>query len=196
MYFEHESSCDTIHYFNWQTRASKIIQNLYTQRTYATLSWTHTSTSCENTYHDKELKFLKTVREIPVDKVPKNSNIISSHVIYKVKEGDDGSLKIKSRILRQGNKDKEKGNLKTNSSICPPTGIRILLAIATIMKWSLDKIDFTSAFLQNKAVKRDVYVVHPRECRRKSFYWFLLTSANGLVYANAKWQEQCDFLIF
>ena len=37
-------------------------------------------------------------------------------------------------------------------------------------------------------------MVPPRECRRKSFYWPLLTSAYGPVSANAKWQEQCDFL--
>ena len=38
-----------------------------------------------NACHDEELKFLKTVREVPVDKVSKNYNIITSHVMYKVK---------------------------------------------------------------------------------------------------------------
>ena len=34
-----------------------------------------------NTYHDEKLKFLTTVREVPKHEVPKNSNIITSHVI-------------------------------------------------------------------------------------------------------------------
>ncbi len=39
-----------------------------------------------------------------------------------------------------------------------------------------------------------MYVVPPRECRNRSSYWLLLTSAYGLVNANAKWQEHCDQL--
>ncbi len=62
------------------------------------------------------------------------------------------------------------------------------------MKWPLAKIDFVNAFLQTGDAKRDVYVIPPRECRRRSSYWLLLTSAYGLVNANAKWQEHCDHL--
>ena len=64
----------------------------------------------------------------------------------------------------------------------------------TITKWPLSKIDVTSAFLQTGAAKRVVYVVLPRECRRKSFYWLLLTFAYEIVNANAQWQAQCEFL--
>ena len=62
------------------------------------------------------------------------------------------------------------------------------------MTWPIAKIDFTSAFLQTGDAKRDVYVIPPRECKNRSFYWLLLTSAYGLVNANAKWQEHCDHL--
>ena len=147
-----------------------------------------------NAYRDEVLKFLKTVREVPIHEVPKNSSTITSHVIYKVKENDDGSFKMKARIAPHGNKDKEKLMLKTDSSQCPPTGMGILLSIAAMMQWPLAKIDFTSAFLQTGEAKRDGYVVPPRECQRKSFYWLLLTSAYSLVNANAKWQEHCDSL--
>ena len=82
----------------------------------------------------------------------------------------------------------------TDSSQCPPTGIQILTSIATVMKWLISKIDFVSAFLQTGDAKRNVYVIPPRECRRRSYYWLLLTSAYGLVNANAKWQEHCDHL--
>ena len=76
----------------------------------------------------------------------------------------------------------------------PPTGICILLSIATMMKWPLSKIDLSRAFLQTGAAKREVYVILPRECRQKSFYWLQRTSAYILFNANAKWQEQCDFV--
>ena len=38
--------------------------------------------------------------------------------------------------------------------------------------------------------------IPPRECRRRSSLRLLLTSAYGLVNANAKWQEHCDHLFF
>ena len=69
-----------------------------------------------NAYSDEELKFLKNVREVPIHEVPKNSNTMTSHVIYKVKENDDGSFKMKARIAPQSNKDKEKQMLRTDSS--------------------------------------------------------------------------------
>ena len=101
---------------------------------------------------------------------------------------------MKARIAPHGNKDKDRNRLKTDSAQCPPTGISILVSIATIMRWLLAKIDFVSAFLQTGDAKRDVYVIPPRECRRRSNCWILLFSAYGLVNANTKWQEHCDYL--
>ena len=59
-----------------------------------------------NTYHDEETKFLGMARRIPIGKVPKNAYIITSHVMYKVKENDAGSLKMKTRIAPHRNSDK------------------------------------------------------------------------------------------
>jgi len=145
-----------------------------------------------NAYNDEESKFKETVRDVMALDVPENANVITSHVIYKVKLNDDGSFKMKARIAPHGNKDKERDQLKSDSASCPPTGIRMLLSIAAIMKWPLSKIDFTSAFLQTGEAQRDVYVIPPRECKDKNKCWLLLTAAYGLVNAGAKWQDQCD----
>ena len=71
-------------------------------------------------YQEEQQKFMKTVREVSVHKIPKDSNTITSHVIYKVRQNDDGSLKMNARVAPHGNKHKEKGNLKTDSSQCFP----------------------------------------------------------------------------
>ncbi len=42
-----------------------------------------------NAYEDEESKFLKTVREVCVSKVPKDSNTNTGRVLYKVKANDD-----------------------------------------------------------------------------------------------------------
>ena len=105
---------------------------------------------------------MKTIREVPTDKVPKNSNPITSHVICKVKANDDGSLKLKARIAPNRNEGKGKYVLKTDSSQCHPTGIHILRSISAIMKLPLAKIHFTSAFLQTGYATSEMYVVAPR----------------------------------
>lgn len=46
--------------------------------------------------------------------------------------------------------------------------------------------------MQTGSALRDLFVVPPRECRRREFYWLLLTAAYGLVNANAKWQQHSD----
>ena len=146
-----------------------------------------------NAYKKEESSFLKTVQLVHISDVPENENVITSHVLYKVKDCDDRKRLMKARIAPHGNKDSEKDGLKTDSTSCPPTGIRALLSNATIHKWPLAKIDFKSAFLQTGDAKRDVYVVPPRECESRSrHYWLLLTAAYGLVNANAKWQEHSD----
>lgn len=87
-----------------------------------------------NAYGIEESIFKKKVEMIPVSEVPKSANIITSHFIYKVKRNDDNTLKMNARIATHGNKDKDMFNLKIDSSTCPPTGIRILLSIATMFK--------------------------------------------------------------
>ena len=146
----------------------------------------------ENAYNEEENKFKKQVKEIHVSKIPKNSNVITSHVLYKIKTLDDSSLLCKDRIAPHGNKDKYKESLKTDAQTCPPIGLRILLSICVIFNWSLVKINIKSAFLQSGSAERDVYVVPPRECVKKGFFWLLLTAAYGLVNANAKWQDHSD----
>ena len=148
-----------------------------------------------NAYENEESSFKKTVQAIHVSMIPENATVITSHVIYKVKRKDDGSLKMKARIAPYGNKDSQKFDLKTDSSVCPPTGIRILLSLAVIFQWCLAKIDFKSAFLQTGDAQRDVYVIPPRESGDRQHYWLLLTAAYGLVNANAKWQQHSDYLL-
>ncbi len=132
------------------------------------------------------------MKEVRISQVPRDANVISSHVLYKVKILDDGTMILKGRIAPQRDKDQDKDNLKTDSSTCPPVGIRILLSLCNIFKWSIAKVDVKSAFLQTGAATRNVYVIPPRECSDRSKYWLLLTAAYGLVNTNAKWQDHSD----
>jgi len=145
-----------------------------------------------NAYKKEEENFVKTVKKVYISDVPKDANIISSHVLYKVKVLDDGSKLVKARIAPHGNKDSMKDDLKKDSAMCSPVGMRVALSICSIMKWNTAKIDFTSAFLQSGLAEREVYVVPPRESGKRIYYWLLLTAAYGLVNAGAKWQQTID----
>lgn len=90
------------------------------------------------------------------------------------------------------NKYSRKIGLKMESAICPPTGTRILLSLANIFNWCLEKIDIKSAFLQRGDTLKDFYVITPKEINDKRHHWLLLTSANGRVNARAKFLEQSD----
>lgn len=123
--------------------------------------------------------------------------MISSHTLYKVKQNDDRSLKLKARIAPHGNEDNLKDVLTKDCSTCPPTGLRILESIASLHGWNVYKADVKAAFLQTGKAYRDVYVRPPRESHMKATHmWLLLTAAYGLVNANAKWQNHSDNLMF
>ena len=148
-------------------------------------------------YNREEESFVKTVKIVSRDEVPPQANVIGSHVLYKLKLNDDGSLKLKARIAPHGNEDDLKDLLASDCSTCPPTGLRIVESIASLMKWRLYKADVKSAFLQTGPARREVYVKPPREsAQRATHMWLLLTAAYGLVNANAKWQVKSDECFF
>lgn len=118
--------------------------------------------------------------------------MIRSHVLYKIKSRDDGTLTCKARIAPHGNEDRDIEDLKTDSASCPPLGIRILFSVCVLLQWYLTKVDVKGAFLQSGSATRDVYVIPPRECSDRRFVWLLTVATYGLVNANAKWQNHSD----
>lgn len=124
--------------------------------------------------------------------VPRDANIISGHVIYKVKVLDDATFKLKTRIAPHGNEDSDKSLMKTDCCMCLPLGIRVVLATETVRQWRLVRVDVKALFLQSGPAARAVYDIPPRECARRNELWLLLAARYGLVNANAKWQVKSD----
>ena len=66
--------------------------------------------------------------ELHIRDIPKNANLISSHCFFQIKfDGHDKKLKLKCRLVPHGNKDKEKDNIRSDSSTAQFTVIRALL---------------------------------------------------------------------
>lgn len=90
--------------------------------------------------------------------VPFNTEVISSHTVYKIKTKDYGSLHLKVGIACNGNKTSLTHVLQSECAMYSQTGIRFLLIIVAITTWVLTKEDVKSAFIQYGHVDRDFYV--------------------------------------
>lgn len=94
---------------------------------------------------------------------------------------DDNSLKLKARIAPHGNEDSIKTELKSDCNMCSPTGVRMVLLIASLEKWRLTNADVKAAFIQTVQAQRNVYAIPPKESTDDGFVWLLITVAYGLA---------------
>lgn len=77
----------------------------------------------ENAYNMEQSTFSEDCTQIFKSDVPYEANIIASHVLYKIKTLDDGTLMCKYRIAPQGNKEKDKNKLKRDSNAYASNGM-------------------------------------------------------------------------
>lgn len=149
-----------------------------------------------NSYSKEEESFMKNLKLKSKDKLPKGADNINRNPLYKVKQEEDETLKLKSRIDPHGNQDIMRLDSNTYCATCPPTDLRIMESIASLNKWTVHKADVTAAFLQTGLAKIDVYVRSPLEIRYKVDYiWLLMTAAYGLANSNPKWKNQSDHVL-
>lgn len=95
----------------------------------------------------------------------------NSHILYKLKMNEDGSLKLKVRNVSHGNEDDLKDILTSDCSLCLPTRLRIVESIASLLEWNLYKADINSTFLQTGSAVRDRYVKPLRESTIQSSHF-------------------------
>ena len=69
----------------------------------------------------------------------------------------NGKRIVKARLVARGFEEKIH-NARTDSPTCSRQSLRITFAAASTMKWELQSLDITSAFLQGNGIARDVYM--------------------------------------
>ena len=81
---------------------------------------------------DKELsEYRRNIEEVDIRILPRDANIISSHHFFQIKhDGQEGSLKLKCRLVPHGNPDRDKDSIRSDSSTAQIHVIRIVLSIA------------------------------------------------------------------
>ena len=90
---------------------------------------------------------------------PEDKSVVTSKWIYKIKHAVDGSIeKYKSRFVACGFSQKEGIDYEeTFAPVARYTSIRLVLALAAVMKWKIHHMDVKTAFL-NGVVEEEVYV--------------------------------------
>lgn len=114
-------------------------------------------------YGKEERAFSKTAGLVRLRQVPADANVISSHVLYKVKKDNDESLRLKARIPAHGIEDSTRNDLRSDCSMSAAHEVRIRLSTAVPRKWTLIKLDVESTILQTGAPARELYVIPPLE---------------------------------
>lgn len=89
-------------------------------------------------------------------------NILGCRWIFTVKLNADGSLnKLKARLVAKGFKQEEGVDfIETYSPVVRTSTIRIVLAVATSLDWSITQLDVKNAFLHGD-LHEPVYMVQP-----------------------------------
>jgi len=83
---------------------------------------------------------------------PKNTNIVSSKWVFKIKRNAAGEIdKYKARLIAQGfTQVLGVDYYETYAPVARLTSLRLILAIAARQDWDIDIFDFHSAFLNGK----------------------------------------------
>lgn len=113
-----------------------------------------------------EEKWRDNVAIVEDTEVSRSSNIISSHVVYKLKIDDDDRKKMKARICPHGNRDAEKDDIRSDSTNAQFDMIRLLLFLAIIFSFRIGGLDVKGAYMKSGDITRLLFVRPPKELVR------------------------------
>jgi hypothetical protein len=115
----------------------------------------------EKAVETERQNYMNVVEETSYAQAGPHANVFSTHSFLKFKF-EDGSYRLKCRLVPHGNRDEEKGALRKDSSTAQSSVIRLVLAIAMLHKFSVGSIDVVAAYLQSGPLLRRVFVRPPR----------------------------------
>ena len=118
----------------------------------------------------------------PVDNEGQRYMSVRWVITEKVKAG---FTYIKARLVVRGFEENT-SELKKDSPTCSREAIRILITIASSMKWKCHSIDIKSAYLQGNTIQRNIFLKPPKEYDDGKL-WKLKKTVYGLCDAARAW---------
>ena len=125
---------------------------------------------------------------------PEGKSVVTSKWIYKIKHAVDSSIeKYKATFMAQGLSQKEGVDYEeTFGPVARYTSIRLVLALAVVIKWKVHQMDVKTTFL-NCVVEEEVYVKQPLgfETHDNKFHVCILKkSLYSLKHAPKTWHSR------
>lgn len=175
-----------------------LLGKLYTVFGKDTVSWTKVE-GAPSWLIDKAIKdeiedaWKDAFHEVPDQQVPMNANVISSHIIYEVKVDEKGAKRLKARLRPHGNRDQDKRTIRSDSSNVQFDVMRLLLSLATVLRFTLGCIDVKAAYLQSGLITGDLYVRPPKEyTSKRGSAWKLKKLPYGVCEAGQQWAKTIE----
>lgn len=144
-------------------------------------------------YEEEEQNCQGVYQPVLQAEVPRSANAISSHVSYKVKVNEDGTLKLKARICPHGIRDKDKDGILKDSAAAQFLVIRFMLSLSALMGLRVVTIDISAAHLHSSPIRREIFVFPLKEHRgKRGTICKLLKLQYGIAEAGRQWQTTCE----
>lgn len=124
---------------------------------------------------------------IPIKLFPSNANIIGSHVLYKMKQTDNGSLKLKAQMVLHGNRDKDRFAVRHDSASANLTVIRFIISLSQILGFALAAANIKGAYMQSRPITRTIFVRPLKQRSDRDCIWKLVRLPYGIFQAGRQW---------
>ena len=124
--------------------------------------------------------------KVYVAELDNGQKAINCRWVFSNKMKSDGSSFVKARLVARGFEE-DSSSIQTDSPTCGKEAFRVVLAIAASKGWRCHSLDVKSAFLQGKALEREVYLRPPPEAKAEGYVWHLRKCVYGLNDASRYW---------
>lgn len=100
---------------------------------------------------------------VKLESISGSSNVICCHNVNKVKyDGIDG-LRLKTRNVLHGNRDRDRFGVLRNSASADTSVVRLVLSLGFNLGLDFGTADVKGAYMKSGPTKRGIYVRPPKE---------------------------------
>lgn len=103
-----------------------------------------------------------------MSQVSKTANLMTSHIVYKVKNEEGSVKRLKARLCPYVNGDQERGRIRNDPANAQFGLICVMLSVACVLEFPTGCLDIKGAYLQSGPITREFITRPPREWKTRT----------------------------